>query len=56
MVKIECCPVCSRVSLKQNDEYEDEYYCSYCKLSFEILLINETGKEVVGKGLSSGKK
>ncbi len=43
--KIKYCPICITGKLIQNPEYEDEYFCGSCDLSFEILLIDETGKE-----------
>lgn len=43
--KIKHCPNCGSMLLNRNDEYADEYNCKECQLSFEILLINETGKE-----------
>lgn len=53
-MKINKCPICGREQLIRNNEYEDEYYCRCCQLSFEIMLINETGKEVVDKGVEQG--
>lgn len=44
--QIKYCPNCNEQLIK-NQEYEDEYKCGDCNLSWEIMLINETGKEVV---------
>jgi len=48
--KIKYCPNCGSMPLNRNDEYADEYNCEHCQVSFEIMMINETGKEVIEKG------
>ena len=44
--QIKYCPNCNK-QLIQNQDYEDEYKCEDCNLSWEIMLINETGKEII---------
>lgn len=40
-MKIRFCPICCLPGLIQRDDYEDEYFCGNCDLSFEILVIKE---------------
>ena len=46
-MKLKYCPICGKEGIYQNLTYEDEYECFECSMSFEILLINETGKEKI---------